>query len=89
MTSKPSPKFCDSCGLEIASEEKYKIQFTKAGTRQGEFIKCVTKGDMCHPCFLVICKNGLKPEWVIMQKLPDGTWAEKVPVIQATEKLTV
>ena len=84
MTSKPSPKFCDSCGLEIASEEKYKIQFTKAGTKQGEFIKSMTKGDMCHPCFLLVCKNGYKPQWVTMMKTQSGSWVEKPPVIQAT-----
>ena len=87
MTSKPSPKFCDHCGLEISSEEKYKVQFTKAGTKQGEFIKCTTKADMCHPCFLIVCKNGLKPIWVTMQKLPNGSWAEKPEVIQKPQEV--
>ena len=42
---------------------------------------------MCHPCFLLQCKNGLVPKWVTMQKLPDGTWAEKPEVIQASQQV--
>ncbi len=82
MTSKIVPRICDFCAKDITSEEKYTAQMQKRHVK-GDFDEptmdqCKLKADMCHPCFLEICKNGFEPKWQLIVA-PDhgGKWITK------------
>ena len=75
MTSKQTPRVCDFCATDIMSEMKYTLQLSQRGGIKGKFVKCDNNADMCHDCFLKICKNGFKPKWVTLVKGQDGKWA--------------
>ncbi len=87
MTTKKVPRTCDFCGKDIISEQQYKVQFTLRGGKKGEFTKANNDADSCHPCFLEICKNGYKPNWVTMYKDEESkTWKIK-PVMEKLQDL--
>tara|TARA_R100001143_G_C3273533_1_gene93320 strand:- start:286 stop:540 length:255 start_codon:yes stop_codon:yes gene_type:complete len=80
MTRPKIQNICDFCGKEIAIDsQEYSVEFGQKGISQvpaRKFVKA--KGaDMCHPCFLNVCKNGYKPIWKT-RKLNDesGKWEE-------------
>ena len=79
MTSKKTPRICDFHGGDIESEESYRLQISKR-TQKGDFpeatmVQCDHDADMCHGCFLEICKNGFEAKWKQLVK-PDhgGKW---------------
>ena len=82
MTRQRQPIICDFCGKEIESQMRYSLQFNQTNTEKpsakGSFITSSSKADMCHPCFLEVCKNGYKPKWV--RKVKDentGKWSDQ------------
>ena len=77
MTRPKIQNICDFCGKEIAIDaQEYSVEFGQKNVGRGKFVKA--KGaDMCHPCFLEVCKTGFKPVWKT-RKLNDetGKWDE-------------
>ncbi len=86
MTRKTTPVICDFCAKEIASIMRYTCQFNQVDTEKstkGQFVTCENKADMCQACFVEICKNGFKPNWV--KKVKDentGKWTTEEVGIQ-------
>ena len=77
MTRQIMPSVCDGCAKEIKSGEHYSIQFSKKNQGKGNFVKCSNNADMCHTCFMKMCKNGFKPLWIKLQKDDvTGKWVE-------------
>jgi hypothetical protein len=75
MTRKYVPAVCDLCATDIESEMKYGFDVTQKNGVRGTFVKCSNSADMCHPCFIKICKNGFKPIWIKGVKNPNtGIW---------------
>ncbi len=79
MTSKIQPRTCDFCGHDIESEKAYRAQISER-TKKGDYkeptmVQCDRDADMCHTCFLEICKNGFEAKWKQIVK-PDhgGKW---------------
>jgi hypothetical protein len=68
MTRKIVNPVCDLCGLDVLSEQRYRMDINQTGNGKGKFVKCSNSADMCHTCFLNICKNGFKPQWVTLVK---------------------
>ena len=82
MTRQKQPIICDIDGKEISSAMKYSLQVNQTNTEKpstkGSFVTSTTKLDICHACFLEICKNGYKPKWV--KKVKDentGKWSDQ------------
>ena len=76
MTSKITPRTCDFCAKDITSEKKYRAQINER-SKKGDYaeatiVKCKNDADMCHGCFLEICENGYKPEWIHVVKNDEG-----------------
>ena len=76
MTSKTVPRTCDFCAKDITSEKKYRAQISER-TAKGDYpeatiVKCKNDADMCHGCFLEICKNGYEPKWIHIVKNDEG-----------------
>ena len=87
MTRQKQPIICDSCAKEISSQMRYSLQFNQTNAEKpsskGSFITSSSKADMCHPCFLEVCKNGYKPKWVRKVKNEDtGKWSDEELVEQ-------
>ena len=77
LTRKYAPVECDLCNKEIdKGDTKYSVQFSRATDppKKGTFIKDNNSADLCHKCFSKFTEAGYKPEWVTMQKNPDGSW---------------
>ena len=77
MTRQSMPSICDFCGKEIHTEMEYKLQISQKGKKgtKGKFIKAQNNADMCHVCFLEVCKNGYKPDWIALVKNEEtGKW---------------
>ena len=76
MTSKIVPRTCDLCAKDITSEKKYRFQVTERTTKgdysEATIVKCKNDADMCHPCFLEMCNNGYKPNWIKVVKNDEG-----------------
>ena len=88
MTRKNVPRTCDLCGKDILSEQQYKMQFSLRGGKRGEFTKGAD-GDCCHPCFLNVCANGYKPNWIQMYKDPQSDkWVPKPSTYDAPSNTT-
>ena len=81
MTRQLLPSICDFCAKEIASEMAYNLQISqkgKKGESRGKFVKAQNTADMCHPCFLKVCVNGYKPNWIVLEKNSEtGKWEDK------------
>ncbi len=64
MTRTPNPINCDLCSKVIDGQQyvmecfQGKSTFTSPRTRAKKIIDC------CHPCFLKVCENGYKPDWI-------------------------
>ena len=78
MTRPKILNICDFCGKEIAIDaQEYTAQFSQKGAGKGKFVKASNKADICHPCFLEVCKTGYKPDWVTLRKNDEsGKWEE-------------
>ena len=64
MTRPKIQNICDFCGKEIAIDaQEYTAEFSQKGAGRGKFVKATPKADVCHPCFLEVCKTGFKPVW--------------------------
>ena len=77
MTRKTTPVICDFCAKEITSIMRYTCQFNQVDTEKstkGQFVTCENKADMCHACFVEVCENGFKPNWV--KKVKDENTAK-------------
>ena len=90
MTSQKMPRICDFCAKPIVNGKEYKTQISERNsevTKKGQFVKVKNEADMCHNCFMNICKNGFKPKWVLLEKveLDNGksVWQEKEDFIYA------
>ena len=72
MTSKKVLKTCDFCAKDIKSEIEYSLKVSQRPTvyKKGVLVKADKDADMCHECFMKICKNGYKPEWTTLVKDP-------------------
>ena len=87
MTRKTTPVICDFCAKEITSIMRYTCQFNQVDTEKstkGQFVTCENKADMCHACFVEVCENGFKQNWV--KKVKDentGKWNTEEVEIQA------
>ena len=64
MTRKYIPAVCDLCAQDITSEMKYGFDIAQKNGIKGTFVKCSNSADMCHSCFIKICTNGFKPNWI-------------------------
>ena len=75
MTRQKLPDLCNFCAKEINTEQQYTLEaFDGRSTwfnTKGERTKAKSKLDMCHACFLEVCKNGFKPNWVTEIKNPN------------------
>ena len=77
MTRKIVNPICDLCALEVKSEQKYRFDISQTGHGKGKFVKCSNSADMCHECFLKICRNGFKPLWIeLLKNDQTGKWEE-------------
>ena len=86
MTRKLVPAVCDLCAKDVVTEMKYTMQISQKGGGRGKFVKCDNSADMCHDCFLEICKNGFKPKWVTLIKNPQtGKWDIQDPQTKLPE----
>ena len=93
MTRQKLPDKCDLCGKEITSEMQYcsewyqgRSTFQSPRTRLKELLDC------CHPCFIEICKNELKPTWIKENKNPQYVAGSKeaskkywIPVVEPSK----
>ena len=71
MTRQKLPDKCDLCGKEIASEMQYVMEAYQGKNTFGDLrIRAKSKLDVCHPCWLEICKNGYKPNFIKELKNP-------------------
>ncbi len=68
MTRKVVNPICDLCAQEVTSEQRYRMDINQTGNGKGKFVKCSNSADMCHPCYLKICTNGFKPNWITLVK---------------------
>ena len=64
MTRAKIPDTCDLHGGEITTEKQYCFEVYEGRTSfsRGDQTKA-TNMDVCHKCFLDICKQGYKPNW--------------------------
>ena len=90
MTSKIVPRTCDLCGKDVTSEKKYRAQINER-TSKGDYseatiVKCKNDADMCHGCFLEICKNGYEPKWVKIVKNDEGRSPSWLPIEERDEQ---
>ncbi len=77
MTRKVVNPVCDFCSQEVTTEQRYRTDINQSGNGKGKFVKCSNSADMCHNCFLEVCKNGFKPVWVTLVKNDvTGKWEE-------------
>jgi len=76
MTRKVVNPICDLCAKEVTSEQRYRMDINQTGHGKGKFVKCSNSADMCHDCFLNICRNGFKPNWVQLIKNDQGKWEQ-------------
>lgn len=72
---------CDGCGKKCKEgSQVYKLQLSQRAHEdsiKGVFIKANNDADLCNTCFLNMCKNGYKPNWVKLQKNEQtGKWTE-------------
>jgi len=76
MTRPPVQNICDFCGKKIpVDSQEYTVQFSQKGAGRGKFVKAQNKADVCHACFLEICKTGYKPNWIVLKKNDEtGKW---------------
>ena len=79
MTKVKTPVTCDFCAKQIQSQMRYTVQMNQVdeekASEKGSFVTLKNKADMCHTCFLNICKNGFVPKWI--RKIRDpitGQW---------------
>ena len=80
MTRKVVNPICDLCALDVVSEQRYRMDINQTGTGKGKFVKCSNSADMCHNCFMNICKNGFKPVWITLVKNDQtGKWEQIDP----------
>ena len=71
MTRQKLPDKCDLCGKEISSETQYVMEAYQGKNTFGDIrIRAKSKLDVCHPCWLEICKNGYMPNFVKELKNP-------------------
>lgn len=67
------PDTCDICGKEIDSEKQYCMQvFEGRSTFSNERSRAKNIIDCCHKCFLGICENGYKPNFI--QEIKNENW---------------
>ena len=65
MTRPTLPDICDICGKEIDSEQQYCAElFQGRTTFSDDRVRAKKRLDICHPCFMKICENGYKPNWL-------------------------
>ena len=69
------PDICDICAKDIDTEMQYTFEVYQGKSAwfnaQGIRIKAKQRIDCCHPCWLTICKNGYKPNFIKEQKNPN------------------
>ena len=79
MTRQKKPDLCDLCGKEIASETQYMFRVSEKHPWGSALVTEGANMDVCHPCFLEICKQGYKPKWKYLQKNPAWIKGGKEP----------
>jgi len=73
MTRPKIQNICDFCGKEIAIDaQEYTAEFSQKGAGRGKYVKATPKADVCHPCFLEVCKTGFKPVWQTWKKYDES-----------------
>ena len=84
MTKPKIPFTCDIHGGEIETEKRYIFEVYD---ERGSWAKVQTKAeniDVCHKCFLDICKQGYEPKWKSTIKNPKyikgGAHSYRIPV---------
>ena len=71
MTRQKLPDKCDLCGKEISSEMQYVMEAFQGKNTFGDIrVRAKTRLDVCHPCWLEICKNGYQPNFIKELKNP-------------------
>jgi len=79
MTRPKIQNICDFCGKDIAIDaQEYTAEFSQKGAGRGKFVKATPKADVCHPCFLEVCKTGFKPVWQTWKKNDESNKWEPV-----------
>ncbi len=75
MTRQKLPDICNICGKNIESEKQYCMEAFEGRSTwfnaKQERTKAKNKIDVCHPCWLSICKTNYKPDFIVEIKNPN------------------
>jgi len=68
------------CGKQIpANMQQYCCEIVMGNRLFSDQVTRSKQMDICHRCFLSVCKTGFKPEWKIYKKNPNYVPGSKEP----------